>query len=102
MAAPLAFDATGGLRHRATQSRRWGHIASQGWQPPNHAPLKRALGLLIFRESGRALSWHGSLYRQRIGPACQLQRYRHLLRELQALRPKLPSSLAKVVSDSLA
>ena len=37
-----------------------------GWQPPNHAPLKRALGVLIFRERGRALSWHGSLYRQRL------------------------------------
>ena len=37
-----------------------------GWQPPNHAPIKRALGVLIFRERGRALSWHGSLYRQRL------------------------------------
>jgi hypothetical protein len=34
---------------------------------PNPAPLKRALGVLIFRERGRARSWHGSLYRQRLG-----------------------------------
>jgi hypothetical protein len=50
----------------------WGHIAndaSQGWQPPDHAPPKRALGVLIFRERGRARSRHGSLYRQRLGPA---------------------------------
>jgi hypothetical protein len=29
--------------------------------------LKGALGLLIFRKRGRARSWHGSLYRQRLG-----------------------------------
>jgi len=28
---------------------------------------KGALGLLIFRKRGRARSWHGSLYRQRLG-----------------------------------
>ena len=37
-----------------------------GWQPPNHAPVRGRLGA-DFRERGRARSWHGSLYRQRLG-----------------------------------
>ena len=53
-----------------------------------------------FRERGRARSWHGSLYRQRLGSGVPVSRIWSLTEGLQALRVKLSLSLAKVAPFS--
>jgi hypothetical protein len=58
--------------------------------------------VLIFRERGRARSWHESLYRQRLRSGVPVMIIWILTGELQALRAKLLQELAKVASTSLA